>query len=167
MNIGKGMVWAAAAAVACGCHSSSSSNSGTQKPLLAAFNAAPDMPAVTFLRVEEVWSSLDYGVAAEYRSVDPDQYTVHFDSLLPGDMTTSCAGDVNKNGVKDPDECTRLTSTSVNVIDDHEYVVALLGTYGNLRVQLYDTPYHAFDTNTNDPEDTNVQVQFFNWSDTS
>jgi Domain of unknown function (DUF4397) len=166
MDIGKRMVWVAAAVVACGCHSSSSSSNSQQKPLLAAFNAAPDMPPVTFLRVEEVWSSLDYGVAAEYRSVDADQYTVHFDSLLPGDMTTSCAGDVNKNGVKDSDECTRLTSTSINVIDDHEYVVALLGTYGNLRVQLYDTPYHTFDTNTNDPEDTNVQVQFFNWSDT-
>src|SRR5215475_9036969 len=90
-----------------GCSKSHGSGNGSVKPLLAAFNAAPDMPDVTFLRVEEVWSSMPFASGTAYRSIDPDTYTINFDSLLPGDATSTCQGDVNKNGVKDTNECTR------------------------------------------------------------
>ena len=51
-------VFMAAALVAlatAGCSKSHSNGNGATKPLLAAINAADDMPDVTFLRVEEVW----------------------------------------------------------------------------------------------------------------
>ncbi len=147
-----------------GC-SHSGSSSDTVKPTLLAFNAAADMPDVTFLRVEEVWSSITYGVGTGVRSVDPDTYDLHFDALLPGDLTTACAGDVNKNGAKDTNECTRVATKSVNLIDGHEYTAALTGHYSALDVTLYDNTAHVFSTTSNGGTgDTDMQVQFFNWS---
>ena len=154
--------------VVSGCSKSHGSGNGSVKPLLAAFNAAADMPDVTFLRVEEVWSSMPFASGTAYRSVDPDTYTVNFDSLLPGDATTSCQGDVNKNGVKDTNECTRVATESVNVVNGHEYLAALTGKYGALAVRVYDDTPHVFDNITTDGNgvDTNLQVQIFNWSST-
>ena len=151
-----------------GCSKSHGSGNGSVKPLLAAFNAASDMPDVTFLRVEEVWSSMPFASGTAYRSVDPDTYTINFDSLLPGDATTSCQGDVNKNGVKDTNECTRVATESVNVVNGHEYLAALTGKYGALAVRVYDDTPHVFDNITTDGNgvDTNLQVQIFNWSST-
>jgi len=151
-----------------GCSKSHGSGNGSVKPLLAAFNAASDMPDVTFLRVEEVWSSMPFASGTAYRSVDPDTYTINFDSLLPGDATTSCQGDVNKNGVKDTNECTRVATESVNVVNGHEYLAALTGKYGALAVRVYDDTPHVFDHITTDGNgvDTNLQVQIFNWSST-
>jgi hypothetical protein len=93
---------------------------------------------------------------------------LNFDSLLPGDETTSCGGDLDRDDVKDDNECTRLISQSINTIGDHEYIVVLLGRYGDLRVQVYDRLAHEFDTSDSDgdPEDSNAEVQFFHWSDT-
>jgi hypothetical protein len=152
--------------VVSGCSKSHGSGNGSVKPLLAAFNAAADMPDVTFLRVEEVWSSMPFASGTAYRSVDPDTYTINFDSLLPGDATTSCQGDVNKNGVKDTNECTRVATESVNVVNGHEYLAALTGKYGALAVRVYDDTPHVFDNITTDGNgvDTNLQVQIFNWS---
>jgi len=149
-----------------GCSKSHSNGDGSTKPLLAAFNAAPDMPDVTFLRVEEVWSSMAFASGTAYRSVDADTYTLNFDSLLPGDQTASCQGDVNKNGAKDTNECTRVATQSVNVVNGHEYLVALTGKYGALAVRVYDDAPHVFDNVTTDGNgvDTNLQVQIFNWS---
>ena len=148
-----------------GCSHSGSNSDTTVKPLLAAFNAVPDMPDVTFLRVEEVWSSVAYGVGTSFRSVDADQYTLHFDARLPGDDATSCLGDVNKNGVKDTNECTRVATKDVNVLDGHEYITALVGQYSGLNVTVYDDTAHVFSTTSNNGTgDTNTQVQFFNWS---
>lgn len=143
-----------------------SSDDGQQRPLLAAVHSAPDMRTITFLREEEVWSALEFGTGTDFRAVDADQYDVNFDSSLPGDETLACGGD-DGDDVKDDDECTRLTSTSINVIADHEYVVALLGRYGNLRVQVYDKLVHEFDTSNDDgdPDDETTEVQFFHWSD--
>ena len=157
---------AAFASAGCSKSHSGGSSSGAVKPLLAGFNAAPDMPDVTFLREEEVWSSITYGVGTTFRSVDQDQYNIHFDSLLPGDQTTSCQGDVNKNGVKDTDECTRVATQNINVLNGHEYIVALLGHYGSLSVHVYDDTAHVFDNSTTDGNgvDTNLEVQVFNWS---
>jgi len=154
------------ALAAAGCSSHHGNNSGAARPLLAGFNAAADMPDVTFLRVEEVWSSLSYGVATSFRSVDEGPYNLHFDSLLPGDMTTSCVGDINKDGVKDPNECTRVATQAINVLNGHEYIVALLGHYNALSVHVYDDTPHVFDNSTTDGDgvDTNMQVQLFNWS---
>jgi hypothetical protein len=142
------------------------SDNGATKPLLAGFNAAADMPDVTFLREEEVWSSIAYGVATSFRSVGQDTYNMHFDSLLPGDMTTSCQGDINKDGIKDSNECTRVATQSINVLDGHEYIVALLGHYNALSVHVYDDSAHVFDNSTTDGNgvDTNMEVQVFNWS---
>jgi len=135
--------------------------------MLAAFNAAPDMPDITFLRVEEVWSSMAYGVGTSYRSVDSDSYKLHFDARLPGDDTTSCAGDVDKDGVKDTNECTRLNETAVHLINDHEYLAAILGHSGALGVTVYDDTPHVFSTTSNNGTgDTDTHVQFFNWSST-
>jgi hypothetical protein len=91
---------------------------------------------------------------------------LNFDTVLPGDETTTCNG-TDGDGVKDEDECTRLTSTSLNVITDHEYVIALLGSYEKPRVQVYDKEVHEFDTTTTDgdPDDEETEVQFFHWSD--
>jgi hypothetical protein len=150
-----------------GCKSSNHSSDSTTKPVLAAFNAAPDMPDITFLRVEEVWSSMAYGVGTSYRTVDPDQYKLHFDAALPGDETNVCSGDLDKDGVKDSNECTRLIEKDVNLIDGHEYVAAILGHYNALSVTLYDDTPHVFSTTSNNNTgDTDVQVQFFNWSST-
>lgn len=154
-----------AAVAACDRDSSSSDNPGA-RPLIAAFNAVPDMRTITFLREEEVWTALEYGSATEFRDVGVDQYDLNFDTVLPGDKTTTCNGR-DSDDVKDDDECTRLASQSINVIADHEYVVALLGRWGNLRVQVYDKLVHTFDTTTidGDPDDETAEVQFFHWSD--
>jgi hypothetical protein len=60
-----------------------------------------------------------------------------------------------------------LNTSSINVLNDHEYVVAILGHYGSLRVQVYDKPIHEFDTSDDDGdgEDQDMEVQFFHWSD--
>lgn len=81
-------------------------------------------------------------------------------------MTTSCAGDLNKDGIKDPNECTRVATQSINALDGHEYVVALLGQYNSLSVHVYDDTPHVFDNSTTDGDgvDTNMQVQVFNWT---
>ncbi|HUO67582.1 MAG TPA: DUF4397 domain-containing protein [Gammaproteobacteria bacterium] len=162
-------VFMAAALVAlatAGCSKSHSNGNGSTKPLLAAINAAPDMPDVTFLRVEEVWQSMAFTSGTSYRSVDPDTYTINFDSLLPGDQTNSCQGDVNKNGTKDANECTRVATESINVVNGHEYLAALTGKYGALSIHVYDDTPHVFNTvaTTTTPIDTNLQVQIFNWS---
>ncbi|HVY63673.1 MAG TPA: DUF4397 domain-containing protein [Gammaproteobacteria bacterium] len=147
------------------CSKGSSSSDGGTKPLLAAFNGVADMPDVTFLRVEEVWSSIAYGVATGYRTVDADSYDLHFDAKLPGDEVAACAGDVNKNGVKDTNECTRVATKNVNLVANHEYLIALLGQYSALSTQLYDDEAHVFSTTSNNGTgDTNLQVQVFNWS---
>lgn len=160
-----------AAIASAGCSKSHKSSTGPNsvKPLLAGFNAAPDMPDVTFLREEEVWTpAMAYGVGTAFRSVDQDKYDIHFDSLLPGDMTTSCGGDLNKDGIKDPNECTRVDTENINVLNGHEYIVALLGHYGSLSAHVYDDTAHVFDNSTTDGNgiDTNLQVQVFNWSNT-
>jgi len=159
---------AAAALAVYGCDGSSDDDSaGAQRPLLTGFNAVPDMAAISFLREEELWSALDYGTATGFRSVDAGQYDINFDSLLPGDETTACGGDLDKDDVKDPEECTRLTSVSINVLAGHEYLVALLGHFADIRAQVYDKTVHEFDTTDadGDPEDKNTEVQFFHWSD--
>jgi hypothetical protein len=108
-----------------------------------------------------------YGVGTSYRTVDPDQYKLHFDARLPGDDTSVCSGDLDKDGVKDTNECTRLVEKDVNLIDGHEYVAAILGRYNALSVTLYDDTPHVFSTTSNNGTgDTDVQVQFFNWSST-
>ncbi|HET7924057.1 MAG TPA: DUF4397 domain-containing protein [Rhodanobacteraceae bacterium] len=149
-----------------GSSSSDDSSGGSDRPVVAAFNAVPDMAAITFLREEERWAALEYGNATEFRAVGADQYDLNFDTVLPGDETVTCNGS-DGDGVKDEDECTRLTSTSVNVIAGHEYVLGLLGRYGDLRVQVYDKEVHEFDTTTTDgdPDDEETEVQFFHWSD--
>lgn len=153
------MLAAVLAATQAGCDSGRSGDDSAARPMLSAFNAVPDLGSITFLREEQVWAHLEYGGATEFRSVDADQYDVNFDTVLPGDETSACAGR-DSNDVKADDECTRLTSTSINVIGDHEYVVALLGRYGSLRVQVYDKLVHEFDN-----EDKTTEVQFFHWSD--
>jgi hypothetical protein len=156
----------AAAVAAFGCSSSKGGDDNAVKPLVAAFNAVPDMPDVTFLREEEVWSSMPYGAGTEFRSVDADQYDVNFEALLPGDLTVTCAGDVDKDGVKDANECTRVGTESINVLQDREYLVALVGRYGSTSVKVYDDAAHVFDTSVDDGDgdDQNLQVQLFNWS---
>jgi len=160
------MAAALVALATAGCSKSHSNGNGDTKPLLAAINAAPDMPDVTFLRVEEVWQNMAFTTGTSYRSVDADTYAINFDSLLPGDMTSSCQGDVNKNGVKDTNECTRVASESVNVVNGHEYLAALTGKYGALAIHVYDDTPHVFDDITTDGNgiDTNLQVQIFNWT---
>lgn len=136
--------------------------------MLAAFNAVSDLESITFLREEEVWPSMSYGVGTSFRDVDADQYDVKFDSRLPGDKVGVCQGDVDRDGVKDETECSRLVTQSINVIKDHEYVVALTGSYGDktLAVKVYDDAVHTFDTRTDDGDgvDTDAQIQIYNWS---
>jgi hypothetical protein len=163
-------LWLAPIGVAAltGCGSSGSSDSSGERPVLAAFNAVPDVAEITFLREEEVWSALEYGRATSFNSVDADQYDVNFDARLPGDEATTCEGDIDGDDIKDDDECTRLSSTSINVVNDHEYVMGMFGRFENVRVQVYDKPIHEFDIEETDedgdPEDTNMEVQFLHWS---
>ena len=169
MNFQGRLLCLVASVLAAGCHSSNDNDDapGSLRPLLAGFNAVADMPAVTFLREEEVWSTIEFGAGTAFKSVDADQYDVNFDVLLPGDKTTACLGDVDKDDVKDESECTRLKSESINVVTQHEYVVGLLGSYGSARVQVYDKTVHEFDTSTTDGDgaDQNLEYQFFHWSD--
>jgi hypothetical protein len=157
----------AAALAASGCDSSHRDDAaGTAKPILAAFNAVSDIPAATFLREEEVWSSMNFGVSTTYRSVDTGQYDVRFDVLLPGDEAAACSGDLDKDGVKDTNECTRVAEKSINVIGDREYLIVLVGRYASIDARVYDDVAHTFDTRTDDGDgaDENAQVQLFNWS---
>ena len=151
---------------ACDHGGSSDGADSASRPVVAGFNAVANMGTITFLREEQRWADLGYGQATEFRDVGVDQYDINFDTILPGDEAASCNG-TDGDGVKDDDECTRLTSTSINVIANHEYVLALLGGYGNLRVQVYDKEVHEFDTTTadGDPDDEDTEVQFFHWSD--
>jgi hypothetical protein len=160
------VVTLAATLAACDNGGSSDDSDAPARPLVAGFNAVPNMGTITFLREEERWTDLEYGEGTEFRDVGADQYDLNFDSVLPGDETTACSG-TDGDSVKDEDECTRLTSTSINVIADHEYIIALLGSYGDLRVQVYDKEVHEFDTTTTDgdPDDEDTEVQFFHWSD--
>lgn len=145
------------------------SDDSSARPQLAAFNAVPDLADTTFLREEEVWASLIYGGATSYREVDADQYDVSFETRLPDDDTSTCAGDVDLDDVKDDDECTRINTVSINLLNDNEYVVGLIGRFENRRVEVYGKLIHEFDTedtdSDGDPEDENLEVQFFNWSD--
>src|SRR5262245_31024545 len=129
------VVTLAATLAACDNGGSSDDSDTHARPLVAGFNAVPNMGTITFLREEERWTALEYGEGTEFRDVGADQYDLNFDTVLPGDETTTCNG-TDSDGVKDEDECTRLTSRSINVIQDHEYVIALLGSYENLRVQV-------------------------------
>jgi Domain of unknown function (DUF4397) len=139
-------------------------DAGEQNPVVGAFNAVSDMSAVTFLREEEEWSSLEFGAGTEFRSVGPDQYDFNFDALLPGDDTTSCTGD-DGDDVKDEDECTRIKSVSINALQEQEYAVILFGQYAAPEILVFDKPLHAFDTQSEsadgDPADKNAEVQFF------
>lgn len=155
-----------AAAATLGACDNDSSDDGQQRPLLAAFNAVADMRTITFLREKEAWAALEFGTGTEFRAVDADQYDVNFKSSLPGDETEACGID-DGDDVKDDDECTLVSSASINVINDHEYIVALLGRYGALRVQVYDKLVHEFDTSNDDgdPDDETAEVQFFHWAD--
>jgi uncharacterized protein DUF4397 len=153
-----------------GCDSGGGNDSGDgqRRPLIGAVNAVSDMGAITFLREEEEWVSLEFGSTTDFRSVDADQYDLNFDALLPGDETTICTGDDDGDDVKDDSECTRLSTVSINAIADHEYVVALVGTYANREIRVYDKAVHEFDTKDQsedgDPEDTNLEVQFFHFA---
>jgi hypothetical protein len=144
-----------------------SGGEGARRPLIGAINAVSDMDAITFLREEEEWTSLGFGTTTDFRSVDADQYDLNFDALLPGDETTGCTGDNDGNDVKDA-KCTRLSTVSINAIVNHEYLVALVGTYANREIHVYDKTYHEFDTRDQsedgDPEDTNLEVQFFHFA---
>ena len=72
---------------------------------------------------------------------------------------------MNKNGVKDTTECTRIATKTVNLLNGHEYIAALVGQYGGVDVTLYDDTTHTFSTTSNNGTgDTDAQVQFFNWS---
>ncbi len=141
---------------------------GQQRPLVAGINAVSDTGAIEVLREEEEWASLEFGSATDFRAVDADQYDFNFDAALPGDETTTCTGDNDGDDVKDDSECTRLSTISINTIADHEYVVALVGTYANREIRVYDKTYHAFDTKEQsedgDPKDTNLEVEFFHFS---
>ncbi len=145
----------------------SSNDSGGRSQLLA-FNAVPDVGEITFLREEEVWTSLPYGGATSDREVDADEYIVHFETRLPDDDIAVCAGDVDDDEIKDDDECTRIGTETINLLDDNEYVVVLLGEFENRRLLTYDKPIHEFDDEDTDedgdPEDENMEIQFFNWS---
>ena len=155
-----------AALLIVGCDSSSDDggDAGEQNPVVGAFNAVSDMSAVTFLREEEEWSSLEFGTGTDFKSVSPDQYDLNFDALLPGDDTTACTGD-DGDDVKDDDECTRIKSVSINALRNQEYAVVLFGQYAAPEILVYDKPRHEFDTKNEsadgDPEDKNAEVQFF------
>lgn len=141
---------------------------GQGRPLIAAINAVSDMGAITFLREEEEWASLEFGTTTDFQAVGADQYDLNFDALLPGDDTTTCTGDNDGDDVKDDTECTRLSTISINALAGHEYVVALVGTYANREIRVYDKAYHQFDTQDQsedgDPEDSNLEVQFFHFA---
>jgi hypothetical protein len=101
-----------------GCSKSHGSGDGSVKPLLAAFNAAPDMPDVTFLRVEEV--PIEHGVRYRHGVSLRRSRRLHAQLRLaaPGDETSTCQGGVNKVGVKNANECARRDAV-VNVVNGH------------------------------------------------
>lgn len=144
-----------AAAMNAGCSGSSGNGDGSSRPVLGAIHAVSDMAGITFLRVEEVWSDLEFGEATSFRSVDADRYDLNFDSRLPDD-DGPCLGDF---GGDDVNECTRLTSISLNALQNREYTVVLFGRFHDFEVLVYDKPFHEFDTD--DDDDRDMEVQFF------
>jgi hypothetical protein len=71
---------ALAATVAACDHGDSNDESTAARPLVAAFNAVPDMASITFLREEEVLTTLEYGAGTAFRSVDAGQYDLRRDT---------------------------------------------------------------------------------------
>jgi hypothetical protein len=154
------------ALVVAACDSSSDDGGGddaSTNPLVGGLNAMSDVGAVTFLREEEEWSSIEFGSGTEFRAVGPDQYDFNFDTLLPGDDTTSCTGDDDADDVKDEDECTRLASVSINALSNREYTLVLFGRFAAPEVLVFDKEVHAFDASDSDgdPKDENLEIQFF------
>ena len=97
------VVTLAATLAACDNGGSSDDSEAPARPLVAGFNAVANMGTITFLREEERWTDLEYGEGTEFRAVGADQYDLNFDSVLPGDETTTCSG-TDGDGVKDEDE---------------------------------------------------------------
>lgn len=166
-QVGRGWLCAAALAFAlAGCGGSNDSEGRSQ---LVAFNAVPDVGEITFLREEEVWGSLVYGAATDDRDVDADQYDVSFETRLPDDDILICAGDVDLDEINDDDECTRIGTLEINLLEDNEYVVAMFGNFENRRIEVYGKEIYEFDDEDSDedgdPEDETTEVQFFNWAE--
>lgn len=153
------------AAFVAGCDNSSNDDDGSdgsENPYVGALHAVRDLGAVTFLREEEEWSSIEFGTGTDFRSVGADQYDFNFDALLPGDKTSACTGDNDGDDIKDDNECTRLESVSINALRNHEYTVVLFGSYAAREVLVFDRQRHVFDTVTSDgdPADEDAEVQF-------
>lgn len=164
---GRDTRWLSVMAVAlAGC---SGSDDGEGRAQLVAFNAVPDVGEITFLREEEVWGSLVYGGATDDREVDADDYEVNFETRLPDDDILVCAGDIDLDEINDDDECTRIGTLSINLLDENEYVVAMFGDFENRRIEVYDKEIHEFDNEDadedGDPQDENMEVQVFNWAE--
>ena len=74
------VVTLAATLGACDNGGSSDDSDAPARPLVAGFNAVPNMGTITFLREEERWTDLEYGEGTEFRDVGADQYDLNFDN---------------------------------------------------------------------------------------
>ncbi|MBN1379783.1 MAG: DUF4397 domain-containing protein [Gammaproteobacteria bacterium] len=154
-----------------GCNDDGDGDDELHDPVIGAFHAVSDMGTIAFMTGQDdddtVWSQLEYGDGV-VKTVDPEQYDINFDTALPEDDTDVCAGDSDEDGFKDDDECTRLAPGSINVLEGQEYLLFLYGGFEALEVLEYEKAYHEFDTKDEDedgdPEDENMEVQFFHLS---
>lgn len=136
-------------------------------PLLSAFHAVADMGTITIVTgdgdEEAVWQHLDFTEQVN-ASVNTGTIDFHFETALPGDDISVCAGDADDDGIKDDNECTRFAFGSVDAKEDTEHMVILYGHHGasgsldNLEVLQYEKARHEFDT---EDEDENMEVWFF------
>ena len=141
----------------------------SQNPVIGAFNAVSDLNEITLLTYDDDdeyrWADLGFGQGVT-STVAKGEIGLRAEIILPSDDTTSCAGDVDEDGIKDDDECTEIANDSIDVVKDTDYMVVLYGEYGDMEVLHYNKPLHVFDTEDEDEdgdaEDENAEVWFFN-----
>ncbi|WP_226664930.1 DUF4397 domain-containing protein [Microbulbifer aggregans] len=139
-----------------------------QVPIIGAFNAVPDLGAITLFTSDDddeySWGSLSFGGSVT-STVSDGEIGIRAETLLPTDDTTACAGDVDEDGEKDDDECTEIASTSIQINEDTDYMVVLYGQYEKTQILQFSKPLHVFDIEDEDEdgdaEDENLEIWFF------
>jgi hypothetical protein len=122
----------------------SSSNNGaevTGKGSIQGLHAMPEVGTVSFLIEETLLTTLDYKDASGISQYDDIEYTFRYEILLPGD-----------------DEATELTSTTLTVDSEQEYLFVLTGTLDAPELILWEQFGRDWDQELDDAEEDETTV---------
>ena len=114
-------------AIAAGCSESDQENP-TGKATLVAINTIVGAPNVTFKIEERSLGTIDYGVATQLSEYDDLDYIFNFDASVPGESSAR-----------------RLASQRVDVVADQFYLFALIGTFQDPDIILWQEDERAWD----------------------